>query len=87
MGIGDKNAARALAEQAIAVIPVEKDAFDGPAPIEILARLAAHIGQAATHVTLHPGRGYIALSGDRGSGLSEIAISITINLLVVRKLL
>jgi TolB-like protein/Tfp pilus assembly protein PilF len=45
MGIGDKNAALALSEQAIAVIPVEKDAFDGPAPIEILARVAARLGE------------------------------------------
>lgn len=45
MGVGDKNAALALAEQAIAVIPVEKDAFYGPAPIEILARVAAHMGE------------------------------------------
>ena len=38
MGVGDKSAALALSEQAIAVIPVEKDAFDGPAPIQILAQ-------------------------------------------------
>jgi hypothetical protein len=34
-----------LSEQAMAVIPVEKDAFDGPAPIEILARVAARMGE------------------------------------------
>jgi TolB-like protein/Tfp pilus assembly protein PilF len=45
MGVGDKNAALALSEQAIAVIPVENDAFDGPAPIEILARVAARMGE------------------------------------------
>jgi TolB-like protein len=45
MGVGDKNAALALSEQAIAVIPVEKDAFDGPAPIEIFARVAARMGE------------------------------------------
>jgi TolB-like protein/Tfp pilus assembly protein PilF len=45
MGVGDKNAALALSEQAIAVMPVEKDAFDGPAPIEILARVAARMGE------------------------------------------
>jgi len=44
MGVGNKDAALAL-ERAIAVIPVEKDAFDGPAPIEILARVAAHMGE------------------------------------------
>ncbi len=45
MGVGDKIAALALSEQAMAVIPVEKDAFDGPAPIEILARVAARMGE------------------------------------------
>src|SRR5438046_507798 len=45
MGVGDKNAALALSEQAIALMPVEKDAFDGPAPIEILARVAARMGE------------------------------------------
>ena len=45
MGVGDKNAALALSEKAIAVIPIEKDAFDGPAPIEILARVAARLGE------------------------------------------
>ena len=45
MGVGDKNAALALSEKAIAVIPIEKDAFDGPAPIEILARVAARVGE------------------------------------------
>ena len=45
MGVGDKSAALALSEQAIAVISVEKDAFDGPAPIEILARVAARMGE------------------------------------------
>ena len=46
MALGDKIAAFSLAEQAMAVIPVEKDAFDGPAPIEILARVAAQMGES-----------------------------------------
>ncbi len=41
MGLGDKAAAFKLIEQAMAGIPIEKDAFDGPEPIEILARVAA----------------------------------------------
>jgi tetratricopeptide (TPR) repeat protein len=45
MGLGDKAAALALAERAIAVIPIEKDAIVGPAPIEILARVAAGTGE------------------------------------------
>ena len=45
MGLGDKAAALALAERAMAVIPVEKDALAGPFPIEILARVAAQTGE------------------------------------------
>jgi TolB-like protein/class 3 adenylate cyclase len=45
MGLGDKAAALTLAERAIAVNPIEKDALDGPAPIEILARVAAQMGE------------------------------------------
>ena len=29
----------------MAVVPIEKDAVDGPGPIEILARVAARIGE------------------------------------------
>jgi serine/threonine protein kinase/Tfp pilus assembly protein PilF len=43
MGLGDKAAALALAEQAMAALPIEKDATDGPIPIEILARVAANM--------------------------------------------
>ncbi len=45
MGLGDKGAALALSERAMAVLPLEKDALDGPAPVEILARVAAGIGE------------------------------------------
>jgi tetratricopeptide (TPR) repeat protein len=45
MDLGDKAAALAVSEQAMAVIPVEKDAVSGPAPIEILARVAAQMGE------------------------------------------
>jgi TolB-like protein/Tfp pilus assembly protein PilF len=45
MGLGDKAAALALAEQAMAVIPIEKDPLSGPAAIEILARVAARMGE------------------------------------------
>ena len=45
MGLGDKAAALALAEQAMAVIPIEKDAVSGARPIEILARVAARMGE------------------------------------------
>jgi tetratricopeptide (TPR) repeat protein len=45
MGLGDKAAALALAERAVALTPIEKDAADGPIPIEILARVAAKMGE------------------------------------------
>jgi serine/threonine protein kinase/Tfp pilus assembly protein PilF len=45
MGLGDKAAALALAQRAIAANPIEKDALDGPAPMEILARVAAQMGE------------------------------------------
>jgi serine/threonine-protein kinase len=34
-----------MIEQAMALIPVEKDPFDGPQVIEILARVAAQTGE------------------------------------------
>ncbi len=45
MGLGDKAAALALTERAMALIPIEKDADYGPIPIEILARVAARMGE------------------------------------------
>src|SRR4029077_15948744 len=45
MGLGDKAAALALAERAVALTPIEKDAADGPMPIEIFARVAARLGE------------------------------------------
>ena len=45
MGLGDKGAAFKLIEGAMVVVPIEKDALDGPFPIEILARVAARMGE------------------------------------------
>jgi len=45
MALGDKDAALALAERAMASVPVERDAVTGPYPIEILARVAARMGE------------------------------------------
>ncbi len=45
LGLGDKAAALALSEQALAANPIKKDALDGPIPIEILARVAARLGE------------------------------------------
>ncbi len=44
MGLGDKATALVLAERAMAALPVEQDALNGPIPIEILARVAAQVG-------------------------------------------
>src|SRR5437016_12983334 len=46
MGLGDKAAALALSERAMAANPIEKDAIVGPIPIEVLARVAARMGEA-----------------------------------------
>jgi serine/threonine protein kinase/Tfp pilus assembly protein PilF len=45
MGLGEKTAALSLAERAIAANPVAQDAVRGPVPIEILARVAARLGE------------------------------------------
>ena len=44
-GLGDKAAALALSERAIAANPMEKDASAASVPIEILARVAAKTGE------------------------------------------
>src|SRR5947208_8157577 len=44
MGLGDNAPALALAERAIAMISIEKDALTGPRPLDVLARVAASIG-------------------------------------------
>jgi len=45
MGLGDKAAALALSERAMAANPIEKDALTGPRSLEILARVAAQMGE------------------------------------------
>jgi tetratricopeptide (TPR) repeat protein len=45
MGLGEKAAALMLSERAIAMLPIEKDAVAGCRPIEILARVAAQMGE------------------------------------------
>ena len=44
-GLGDKAAAFKLIEQEMATVPIEKDATDGPAALEVLARVAAGTGE------------------------------------------
>jgi serine/threonine-protein kinase len=66
MALGDKAVALALAERAIAANPTEKDAITGPAPIEILARVAAQVGEpdraisALQKLLSMPGQGALA---------------------------
>jgi serine/threonine-protein kinase len=44
-GLGDKAAALALSERAMATLRIEKDALVGAVPIQILARVAAQVGE------------------------------------------
>src|SRR5437867_445450 len=45
MSLGDKAAALALSERAMAANPIEKDPLTGPWSLEILARVAAQMGE------------------------------------------
>jgi serine/threonine protein kinase/Tfp pilus assembly protein PilF len=45
MALRDKASALALSERAMAANPIKKDAIRGPVPIEVLARVAAHVGE------------------------------------------
>jgi TolB-like protein/class 3 adenylate cyclase/Tfp pilus assembly protein PilF len=66
MGLGDKAAALTLVERAIAATPIEKDALTGPISIEILARVAAQMGEperaigALQKILSIPGNGALA---------------------------
>ncbi len=59
MGLGDKTAALALAEKAIAGNPPDNDVVNGPFSLEVLARVAAQTGEVRprhrrfTEATLH----------------------------------
>jgi TolB-like protein/Flp pilus assembly protein TadD len=44
-GLDDKTAALAMAERAMATVPIEKDALNGPTAIEFFARVAAQAGE------------------------------------------
>ncbi len=45
MALGENATALILAERAIAMFPIDKDALTGPRPVNILARVAARISQ------------------------------------------
>ena len=46
VALGDNAAALALAERAIEMFPINKDALTGPRPLDILARVAARAGDS-----------------------------------------
>ena len=50
-GLGDKAAALALAQRATATSPLEKDALDGSAALEFLARVVAQVGEPDRAIT------------------------------------
>jgi tetratricopeptide (TPR) repeat protein len=45
MGLGDKATALAFSEQAVAANSIERDSLTGPLPVEVLARVAARLGE------------------------------------------
>jgi TolB-like protein/Tfp pilus assembly protein PilF/tRNA A-37 threonylcarbamoyl transferase component Bud32 len=51
ISLGDKAAAMALAERAMAALPIEKDAVRGPATVEFFARVAPKAGEADRAIT------------------------------------
>jgi serine/threonine-protein kinase len=69
MALGDKRAALALSERAIAANPVEKDAVTGPVPIEILARVATRMGEPDRAITALQKLLSIPYSGAFGYGV------------------
>src|SRR4030095_1626430 len=46
IGLSDSTAALALAERALAMFPIDKDALTGPRPLEILAGVAPRAGDS-----------------------------------------
>jgi tetratricopeptide (TPR) repeat protein len=66
MGLGDKAAAFAFVEKAMAAVPIEKDAVFGPNAIQVLARVAAQMGEpdraiaALQKLLSMPGQGALA---------------------------
>jgi TolB-like protein/Tfp pilus assembly protein PilF len=78
MGLGDKAAAFALSKRAMAANPIEVDAASGPGPIEILARVAARMGEpdraiAALQKLLSiPYNGALALNAPLTPGLLRL---------------
>ncbi len=51
-GLGNKASALDLAQRAIAVMPVDRDAFQGPGMLEALARVKAQVGEPDQAIAL-----------------------------------
>jgi serine/threonine protein kinase/Tfp pilus assembly protein PilF len=66
--LGDKVAAFDLSEQAMAALPIENDAVSGPKPVEILARVAAQLGETDRAIVLLQKLMAIPYSGPLGPG-------------------
>src|SRR3989440_4930724 len=66
--LGDKAAAFGLAERAMAAHPMERDAVSGARPLEILARVAAQLGEADRAIAALQKLMAIAYSGALGPG-------------------
>jgi serine/threonine protein kinase/Tfp pilus assembly protein PilF len=69
MGLGDKAAAIAFAERAIAANPIEKDAVTGPGPLEILARVTAGMEERDRAIAALQKLLSIPYSGGLGNGV------------------
>jgi TolB-like protein/class 3 adenylate cyclase/Tfp pilus assembly protein PilF len=70
MGLGDKAAAFELTKRGMAAVPIEKDAVDGPAPIEVLARVAAQMGEPDSAIAALQKLLSIPYEGALASGLA-----------------
>ncbi len=66
--LGDKAAAFGLAERAMAAHPMERDAVSGARPLEILARVAAQLGEADRAIAALQKLMATAYSGALGPG-------------------
>jgi hypothetical protein len=58
----------ALSDRAIAAVPIENDALDGPFPIEILARVAARAGEPDRAIAALQKLLLIPYAGELGRG-------------------
>jgi TolB-like protein/Tfp pilus assembly protein PilF len=67
-GLGDRIAAFEVAERAMAAVPIEKDAVSGPTPLEIVARVAAQLGDADRAIPVLQKLLATAYSGALGPG-------------------